>query len=138
MEELLSLSTKLHVGAIIILGLLVLFINFRLQKEDDYIKLTKKYEKYSLFYYFFLATLFFTGLILFTVIKFVWSLKIVLMIMAILHMSVTSVKLHIVFKNSRIKDISSQESFKKYAKKKYLIDLIVLVLIGIISYAIHI
>jgi len=138
MDELILLSTKLHIFAVVFSLILIVFITLRLQSEGDYVKLTKKYERYSLFYYFFLASIFFTGLILFTVMKFEWSVSIVLMIMAILHLTVTSIKLHKIFKNTRKNDVDSQLIFKKYLKKKYLIDIIVLVIVGVVSFAIHI
>ncbi len=138
MEELITLARELHEVSLFITIFLVVFIYFRSLFEEDYVALTRKYERYSLFYFFFLGVLFFTGIVLFTVMKFKWSLKIVLMIMAILHMTVTSIKLHRVFKQSNLFDESSQRKFKSYSLKKYFIDMIVLITIGFISYAIHI
>jgi len=138
MEQLITLAREIHEVSLFITIFLVIFLYFKSLFEEDYVALTRKYERYSLFYFFFLGVLFFTGLILFTVLKFQWSLKIVLMIMALLHMSVTSIKLHRVFKASNLFDINSQKSFKSYSLKKYFIDLLVLILIGFIAYAIHI
>jgi len=138
MSELILLATKLHVFTVAMLVTLIIFIILRLQSESDYVKLTKKYERYSLFYYFFLSSILFTGLILFTVLKFKWSIRVILMIMAILHLTVTSIKLHKIFKNTRKNDIDSQLLFRKYLKKKYLIDIVVLVIVGVVSFAIHI
>ena len=137
MQELILLSTKIHVVSVLLTLLMTFFIYISFVTKDDYVKLTKLYERYSLIYFFFLSVTIFTGIVLFTVSGFVWSLKIVLMIMAVLHMIVTSVKLHIVFKNSRVYDKESQLSFKRYTRKKYFMDIVVLILIGFASYAIH-
>ncbi len=138
MQELLTLSKEIHVGVIITTALVILYLYFRFLFEKDYIRLTKFYEKFSLVYFFFLSTLAFTGLIVFTVLKFSWSLKVVLMILAIFHMIVTSVKLHRFLKISSLKDKKTQIDFKEYGQKKYMLDLIVLITVGFISYAIHI
>ena len=138
MEQLITLARELHEVSLFITIFLVIYLYFKFLFEKDYVTLTKKYERYSLVYFFFLGVLFFTGLVLFTVMKFQWSLKIILMIMAIMHMTVTSIKLHKVFKRSNLFDESSQESFKSYSLKKYFIDILVLILIGFIAYAIHI
>lgn len=138
MQELLTLSKEIHVSVIITTALVILYLYFRFLFEKDYIRLTKFYEKFSLVYFFFLSTLAFTGLIVFTVLKFSWSLKVVLMILAIFHMIVTSVKLHRFLKISSLKDKKTQIDFKEYGQKKYMLDLIVLITVGFISYAIHI
>ncbi len=138
MQELISLSTKIHVLSVLLTVMVTVFIYITFVTQSDYVKLTKKYERYSLVYFFFLSMTVFTGIVLFTVSGFVWSFKIVLMIMAVLHLIVTSVKLHVHFKSSRLWDKDSQEIFRKYTRKKYFMDIVVLVLIGFISYAIHI
>ncbi len=138
MEQLITLSRELHEVSLFITILLVIYLYFKFLFEKDYVTLTKKYERYSLVYFFFLGVLFFTGLVLFTVMKFKWSFKIVLMIVALLHMTVTSIKLHRIFKKSNLFDKNSQKSFKSYSLKKYFIDILVLVMIGFIAYAIHI
>lgn len=138
MEQLLNLSKQMHEITIFLTIFLLIYLYFTFLLDKRYIALIKKYERYSLVYFFFLGCVFFTGLILFTILKFKWSLKVVFMIMAILHMSITSIKLHKIFKNSRTFIKDSQINFINYAKKKYLIDIFVLVLIGFISFAIHI
>jgi len=137
MKELIQLSTQIHVISVILTILVNIFLYVTFLTENDYVTLTKKYERYSLVYFFFLSVTAFTGIVLFTVMGFVWSLKIVLMILALLHLIVTSVKLHTIFKASRVFDKKSQLLFKNYTRKKYFMDIVVLVLVGFISYAIH-
>jgi len=137
MKELIQLSTQIHVISVLLTILVNIFLYVTFLTQDDYVTLTKKYERYSVIYFFFLSVTAFTGLVLFTVTGFVWSFKIVLMILALLHLIVTSVKLHMVFKASRLVDKDSQIRFQKYTIKKYLMDIVVLVLVGFISYAIH-
>jgi len=138
MKDLILLSTQIHVVSVLLTILVNIFLYVTFLFESDYKTLARKYERYSLIYFFFLSVTAFTGLVLFTVLGFLWSLKIVLMILALLHLSVTSVKLHRIFKSSRTYDIDSQKLFKDYTVKKYFMDICVLVLIGFISYAIHI
>jgi len=137
MKDLILLSTQIHVVSVLLTILVNIFLFVTFLVENDYVTLTRKYERYSLVYFFFLSVTAFTGIVLFTVTGFVWSFKIVLMILAILHLSVTSVKLHMVFKASRLVDKESQIRFKKYTRKKYFMDIFVLILVGFLSYAIH-
>lgn len=137
-QELLEMATKIHIISIIFTILTALWIIFIFYRLKDYKELTKKYERYVLFYYFFVSTIFFTGLILLTILKFHFTLKVILMILAIFHLLITSIKLHRVFKNSRLKNIESQNAFVKQTKKKFILDIVVLLSIGAISYAIHI
>jgi len=138
MKDLIQLSTHIHVISVLLTILVTLFLYITFLTKNEYVKLTRKYERYSLIYYFFLSVTAFTGLVLFTVMGFHWSLKIVLMILALIHMIVTSLKLYAIFKNSRIFDKESQIRFRAYTRKKYFMDIVVLVLIGFLSYAIHI
>jgi len=137
MKDLILLSTQIHVISVLLTIIVNIFLFITFLTQKDYVTLTKKYERYSVIYFFFLSVTAFTGIVLFTVSGFVWSFKIVLMILALLHLIVTSVKLHTVFKASRLIDTKSQIAFKKYTRKKYFMDIIVLVLVGFVSYAIH-
>jgi hypothetical protein len=137
MKDLIELSTQIHAVSVLLTILVNIFLYITFIFLSDYKLLTRKYERYSLVYFFFLSVTAFTGVVLFTVTGFVWSVKIVLMIMALLHMIVTSIKLHMIFKNSRIFDEDSQIAFRKYTRKKYFMDILVLIMIGFISYAIH-
>ncbi len=138
MQQLLQLSTKIHIISIFFTLCIILLFIFIFYKEKDYVILTRKYERYTLFYYFFLSSIIFTGLILFTLIHFQFSLKVSLMILATIHLIVTSIKLYIKFKQSRLKDKESQKTFIIYTRKKFIIDATMLIIIGILSYAIHI
>jgi len=137
MKELILLSTQIHVLSVLITIIVTTFIFVTFSTGNDYVKLTKKYERYSLIYFFFLSVIVFTGIVLFTVTGFVWSVKIAIMIATVLYMIYTSIKLHVVFKSSRIYDKDSQVDFKKYTRKKYFIDVALLIMIGFLSYAIH-
>ena len=138
MQELATLSTQIHVISIFLTILVVLFLYITFVTHHEYIKLTKLYEKYSLFYFFFLSVNIFTGIILWTIMKFHFSFKIVLMNLAVLYIIFTSIKLRIFFKKSKVFIKQSQINFHKYTRKKYFLDMLVLLLVGCISYAIHI
>jgi len=138
MEELVDLSTKIHVVSVFLTIMITVFLYVTFVTQKDFENLTKKYEKYSLIYFFFLSVTAFTGIILWTVLKFHFEYKILLMLLALLHLIITSIKLHKIFKKSKVFIKQSQTNFINYTRKKYFLDMVVLLLIGCISYAIHI
>ncbi len=95
-----------------------------------------KYEQLSLYYRATLGILFFTGLVVMAVAKFDVLWTVYIMVLVVLHMIGTSVKENIVYKLTHIKDTVSQETFKAYAKKKYITDIIMIVALTVLAYAV--
>jgi hypothetical protein len=60
------------------------------------------------------------------------------MIAAIGWIIFTSAKLHQVFKRTRERDIDSQKLFKMYAKRKYITDILIIVAVTVVMYAVSV
>ena len=136
MQDMISTAIALHLGSIFLILAIIIWVLLILKSDRDFAPLSRKYEAVSLYYRALLGVLFFTGLVVMAVAKFDVSWMVYVMILVILHMSATSVKENIVYKKTHIKDIPSQEAFKKYAMKKYMIDIIMIVVVGVVSYAV--
>ena len=136
MQDMISTAIELHLGSIFLILVIIIWVLLILKSDRDFTPLSRKYEAVSLYYRAVLGVLFFTGLVVMAVVKFDVSWMVYVMILVILHMSATSVKENIVYKKTHLKDIPSQEAFKKYAMKKYMIDIIMIVVVGVVSYAV--
>ncbi len=121
-------------GSIFLLLAIIVWVLLILKSNRDFAQLSRKYEAVSLYYRAVLGVLFFTGLVVMAVAKFAVSWMVYVMVLVILHMSATSVKENIIYKKTHLKDIPSQEAFKKYAVKKYTIDIIMIVVVWVVSY----
>jgi len=137
MQELMTASLLTHVSFLIITILTTIIMLFIFFTREDYVRLTRSYERGSLVYFMFLAILIFTGFLAWVVMKFVITFKIIIMVLAVLHMIVTSVKLNIAFKRSRVRNLESQKNFIMYGRKKYMTDTFVFIVIGFVAYAVH-
>jgi len=138
MNELISMSLTLHV--VFITGALVLAVlsYFFVQQDKDFRGFSKRVESVSLQYYFMLAALFFTGLVVFgaTGLEVTW--QVVMMLGALGWIIFTSAKLHQVFKRTREVDIESQKLFKTYAQRKYLTDILIILAVSAVMYAVSV
>ncbi len=134
MQDMISMAIELHMGSIFLLLAIIVWVLLILKSNRDFAQLSRKYEAVSLYYRAVLGVLFFTGLVVMAVAKFAVSWMVYVMVLVILHMSATSVKENIIYKKTHLKDIPSQEAFKKYAVKKYTIDIIMIVVVGVVSY----
>ncbi len=136
MKDMISMAISLHVIFIVITAVLAIFSYIFINSDRDFRGFSNRVESISLQYYFMLAGLFFTGLVVFgaTGLEITW--QVVMMISALIWIIFSSVKLHMLFKMTRQRDIESQKRFKVYAKRKYLIDIVLILLISVIMYAI--
>ena len=136
MQDMISMAIMLHVGSILLILLLLLLLVWHFSKEMEFKPFSLKYEQLSLYYRATLAALFFTGLVVMAVAKFDVLWTVYVMVLVVLHMIATTVKENIVYKATHIKDTLSQERFKTYAKKKYTIELIMIVVLSAVTYAV--
>jgi len=136
MAEMISAAIMLHASFIVLMLLLLVLLMLHFRKEMDFKPFSIKYEQLSLFYKATLSAVFFTGVVVMGVVKFDVSWTVYLMVLVILHMIATSVKEHMAYKGTHIKDSVSQETFKAYAKKKYRIDAVLIVVVSAVTYAI--
>jgi len=138
MNELISMSLTLHV--VFITGALVLAVlsYFFVQQDKDFRGFSKRVESVSLQYYFMLTALFFTGLVVFgaTGLEVTW--QVIMMLVAIGWIIFTSAKLHQVFKRTREVDIESQKLFKTYAQRKYITDILIILVVSAVMYAVSV
>ena len=138
MNELISMSLTLHV--VFITGALVLAVlsYFFVQQDKDFRGFSKRVESVSLQYYFMLTALFFTGLVVFgaTGLEVTW--QVIMMLVAIGWIIFTSAKLHQVFKRTREIDIESQKLFKTYAQRKYITDILIILVVSAVMYAVSV
>ena len=138
MNELISMSLTLHVVFITSVLVLAVLSYFFVQQDKDFRGFSKRVESVSLQYYFMLAALFFTGLVVFgaTGLEVTW--QIVMMLGALGWIIFTSAKLHQVFKRTREVDIESQKLFKTYAQRKYLTDILIILAVSVVMYAVSV
>ncbi len=134
MNELISLSIKIHIFFVFV-TLLICMINFYIMKSySDYIAMTKKYEFFSPLYYLSLSVVIFTGLVVLAVYKFHTNYSVYLMILTSIVIIVGAFKNHKLFKQTIVKDINSQEIFKNFAIKKYFIDILAMIFTIILAF----
>jgi hypothetical protein len=136
MNEMVSMAIALHIGAIFLILLLLVLLVLLFRKIYDFKAFSYKYEKLNLYYRATLGALFFTGIVVMAVVKFDVSWIVYVMVLATLIMIGTSIKENIVYKRTHIKDRLSQETFISYAKRKYILDIIMIVVIGVVAYAV--
>ncbi len=133
MEEIFELAIKLHIVFIISSISIAIYILYLFYANIKYIPLTRKIEFITIWYYVSLAALAFTGLIALTVQKFAFSFSVILMIIVSTIIFITGIKEYRLFKKTRLKDITSQKNYRNFAKKKYLWDIILIIVIGVFS-----
>ena len=136
MTDLISMALNLHrifIGLTLLIAVLSLIF---VQQDKDFRGFSNRVESMTLQYYFMLAALFFTGLVVFgaTGLEVTW--QVVMMVGAIGWIIFTSAKLHQVFKRTRERDIESQKIFKEYAKRKYITDILIIVAVTVVMYAV--
>lgn len=136
MTDLISMALNLHrifIGLTLLIAVLSLIF---VQQDKDFRGFSNRVESMTLQYYFMLAALFFTGLVVFgaTGLEVTW--QVVMMVGAIGWIIFTSAKLHQVFKRTRERDIESQKIFKEYAKRKYITDILIIVVVTVVMYAV--
>ncbi len=136
MNEMISMAIALHIGAVFLILLLLVLLVLLFRKVPDFKAFSFKYEKLNLYYRATLGALFFTGLVVMAVVKFHVSWMVYVMVLATLIMIGTSIKENTVYKRTHIKDSISQETFIAYAKRKYILDIIMIVVVGVVAYAI--
>ena len=136
MNDLISMALTLHrifIGLVLVIAILSYFF---VSSDKDFRGFSNRVESVALQYYFILAALFFTGLVVFgaTGLEITW--QVVMMVGALVWIIFTSAKLHQVFKRTRERDIASQKLFKTYAKRKYIADILIILAVTTVMYAV--
>ena len=135
-NELISMAITLHIIFIALALLIAVLSLVFIQRDRDFRGFSNRVESVALQYYFMLAALFFTGLVVYgaTGLEVTW--QVVMMVSALGWIIFTSAKLHQVFKRTREVDIASQKLFKDYAKRKYITDIMVILAVSAVMYAV--
>ena len=136
MNDLIVMSLTLHrifIGLVLAIAILSYFF---VNSDKDFRGFSNRVESVALQYYFMLAALFFTGLVVFgaTGLEVTW--QVMMMVGALVWIIFTSAKLHQVFKRTRERDIASQKLFKTYAKRKYIVDILIIFTVTALMYAV--
>ncbi len=133
MDKLISVSFGVHVFFVLIALIVTVLRFFVVQDNNDYIKMTKRYEFLLPCYHLSITIIIFTGLILSAVSKFHINYTVYLMIIISLITLAGEFKVHKLFKKTSIKDLNSQDIFRKLAIKKYLLDIIMILVTALIA-----
>ena len=126
MEELINLSTQLHIIFVVLLLGLVGANIYLIKSKKTFFNLSKRLELLAPQYYIVLSAIFFTGLIVMAVRQFV----------AWIALSALGIRGHKIYKRVEKTD-ASQTSYRTFAFKKYMIDLIIVVSVLVLTYGVH-
>jgi len=122
MKELVSMSINLHIFFVALTFVLAV-INLLIVKNcNDYIKMTKRVELFAPLYYLSLSVVIFTGSVVLAVFKFHFKHSVYLMLLISLVIIIGAFKANRLFKMTRVKNIPSQDRYREFAYKKYLLD----------------
>lgn len=136
MEELIRLSSQLHLVFIILLVILIAFNLYLLKSDKTFLKLSKRLELIAPQYYIVLAAIFFTGIIVMAVRQFAFSFSVWIMIVVWIAIVAFGIRGHKMYKKIERTEVS-QSAYKRYAIKKYTLDFIALIATSALFYLVH-
>ena len=136
MEQMITTSINLHlfiIGATILLALYNVYASYNLKDETKYINRMKYIQPQ---YLSLVTAIMFTGITVMAVNHFVINPSLILMIIAVLIIYFTSTKMHMIRKNAHTDDIPEMNYLRGFVKKKYLGDVVLILLVGGVSFMI--
>lgn len=136
MEQMITMSINLHlfiIGATILLALYNIYASYNLEDQTIYINRMKYIQPQ---YLSLVTAIMFTGITVMAVNHFVIKPSLVLMIIAVLVIYFTSTKLHMIRKNAHTNDIQEMNYFRGFVTKKYIGDIVLMVVVGVVSFMI--
>ncbi len=136
MEELIRLSSQLHLVFIILLVILIAFNLYLLKSDKTFLKLSKRLELIAPQYYIVLSAIFFTGIIVMAVRQFAFSFSVWIMIVVWVAIVAFGIRGHKMYKKIERTEVS-QSAYKRYAIKKYTLDFIALIATSALFYLVH-
>ncbi len=137
MNEMITMSINLHlfiIVATILLALYSIYTSNKIENETTYINKMKYIQPQ---YLMITSAIVFTGAVVMAVNHFNLQISLVIMIIAVLWMFYTSIKKHLIRQNSDTNDKESMRTFRAYVKKKYTIDIVLMLLVGAVSFALR-
>jgi len=136
MQELIQLSSQLHLFFIILLVVLIALNLYLLKSDKTFLKLSKRLELIAPQYYIVLSAIFFTGIIVMAVRQFTFSLSVWVMIVVWVGIVAFGIRGHKMYKRLERTE-ESQSAYKRYAIKKYSLDLLALIATSALFYTVH-
>jgi predicted neutral ceramidase superfamily lipid hydrolase len=136
MDELISLSSQLHLLFVVILTGLIGGNIYLLKSDHSFVKLSKRLELLAPQYYIILAAIFFTGLIVMAVQQFTFSILVWIMIAVWLFIVAFGIRNYKIYKKARDAKID-QEHYKALTIRKYTIDLLLVIGTSLFFYTVH-
>ena len=136
MEELIRLSSQLHLVFVILLAVLIALNLYLLKSDKTFLKLSKRLELIAPQYYIVLSAIFFTGIIVMAVRQFAFSFTVWVMIAVWVAIIAFGISVHKMYKRIERTE-ASQSAYKRYAIKKYTLDFIALVITSLLFYMVH-
>lgn len=136
MEELIRLSSQLHLVFIILLIILITLNLYLLKSDKTFLKLSKRLELIAPQYYIVLSAIFFTGIIVMAVRQFAFSFSVWVMIVVWIAIVAFGIRGHKMYKKIERTEVS-QSAYKRYAIKKYTLDFIALIATSALFYLVH-
>lgn len=136
MEELIRLSSQLHLVFIILLIILIALNLYLLKSDKTFLKLSKRLELIAPQYYIVLSAIFFTGIIVMAVRQFAFSFSVWVMIVIWIAIVAFGIRGHKMYKKIERTEVS-QSAYKRYAIKKYTLDFIALIATSALFYLVH-
>ncbi len=136
MEQMITMSINLHlfiIGATILLALYNIYASYNLKDQVKYINRMKYIQPQ---YLSLVTAIMFTGITVMAVNHFVIKPSLIFMIIAILVIYFTSTKLHMIRKHAHTHDIQEMNYLRGFVKKKYIGDIVLIVLVGVVSFMI--
>jgi len=137
MEQMITMSINLHlfiIAATILLAFYNIYASNKLENETVYINRIKYIQPQ---YLSLVTAIVFTGITVMAVNHFVLKPSLILMIVAVLWIYFTSIKLHMIRKFANTEDKESMDYFRSYVKKKYMVDIVLMLVVGGISFLIR-
>ncbi len=138
MEELMSVSVNVHIVLVAALIVMACFNLYLIVKKTEFIDFSKKVHLIAPLYHMLMAALVFTGLIAMGVNQMALTFPVSLMIIAWFIIFILGMKAYKKYKKTRLnsRDIALQHDYKNFAKKKYIIDISLIIFITIATYVV--
>lgn len=136
MDELIKLSSNLHLIFVVVLLGLICGNLYLLKRDETFVKLSKRLELLAPQYYIVLTAIFFTGIIVMAVRQFAFSVTVWGMIGVWIFIVAFGIKNHKHYKKARSAQVD-QAHYKSVTLKKYLIDAALIIVISLLFYKVH-
>jgi hypothetical protein len=133
MQEMITTSINIHLTLIFITILTAIYGIYTVKKVKDSTKLINKIKYLQTQYILTVSALFFTGITVMAVNHFSIKPNLIIMIIAIIYILYSSIKLHMIRKNTNTNKSPQMEYFKEYVNKKYTTDVIIIIATALIS-----